>query len=43
VIGGGAAAVALVGGATVVTLIGFGVLPDPRPTNASEVRLALPH
>lgn len=42
VIGGGAAAVVLLGGITTVTLVGLKVLPDPRPANGGTVSVTLP-
>lgn len=42
VLGGGAAAAVVISGATVIGLIGAGVLPDPRPANGGQVTVTLP-
>lgn len=42
VIGGGAVAVVVLGGATVVSLVALKVLPDPRPAGGGTVTVNLP-
>ncbi len=42
VIAGGVGAAVIVGGATVLGLVAFKVLPDPRPANQAEVHVTVP-